>query len=149
MAYALAAWAAGIAWIDWRQRRVPNALLILVIVPALLSAVVAGHGLLQTSAIDSGWGFLIAVGVTLPGYAVGLLGAGDVKFASSLGLLLGPDATLQMLLCFALVLGSVAAVLWMCSRLSARTLTQRIPAAPAMAFAFGVQLWPQLAVTSI
>ncbi|SDV51166.1 A24 family peptidase [Chitinasiproducens palmae] len=72
---------------DLIARRVPNRLVLIV---ALAQGV-----LLSLGRVPPGWGaalagFSAAAALMLPLYAVRLLGAGDVKFAALLGLLIGP-----------------------------------------------------------
>lgn len=133
---ALGGWAGAIAWNDWASRRIPNAALILLLVPAALVLAANGRGLLGSGAVSSVAAMALALGVLLPGYAAGRLGAGDVKFAACLGLVLGLGRTVEMLLLFALLLGaaSAAALAWRGDR------KLRLPAAPAMATAFVVEL---------
>lgn len=134
----LGAWAGAVAWSDFRSHRIPNALLLLLLVPAVLAVVVNGNGLLNMSALSSISGLLIAGLPLLPGYAMGQMGAGDVKFAACLGGLLGAGGALEMLLSTAVLLGLVsAAVLWYSGK-SARQ--RRLPVAPLFATAFGAQL---------
>lgn len=136
MIYALTAWAAVIAWMDWRQHRVPNALLILLLVPALLALILNHQGLLGAGLWTSLAGFVAGGLILLPGYAMGKMGAGDVKFAACLGLLLGWPSVLKMLLLFGLVLGATSAlVLWL-HRQSPEPGKYRIAAAPALAAGF-------------
>lgn len=141
MPYALSVWAGWIAWTDWRQRRVPNAALVLVLVPALLCLAVNRYGLLQAPVVDSLLGLLVAGGVLLPGYALGQMGAGDVKFSAVLGLLLGTSAALKMLLIFGVLLGLLSVLtLWQRSR-RPQSSKHRIAAAPALAVGFVSQLF--------
>lgn len=143
MIWVLGGWACIIAGYDWRQRRIPNVGLVLVLVPALLTLVVNGKGLLGVELWPSLAGMLVA-GVLLPGYALGHMGAGDVKFAGCLGLLLGPWATVKMLLVFAIALGLVSLVQLLNARWSAESRSKRIAAAPALVLGFVVQLcFPQ------
>lgn len=136
--YALGAWAGAVAWIDFRHRRVPNVLLLLMLVPALLALGINRSGLLGVDILPSIAGMLVAGIPLLPGYALGQMGAGDVKFAGSLGLLLGPGAALEMLLIAAALLGAVSAAVWWSARGAVRNL--RLPAAPVFGAAFGMQL---------
>jgi prepilin peptidase CpaA len=141
VAYALSVWAGWVAWVDWRQQRVPNVALVLVLVPALLCLLWNRHGLLQLSIADSLFGLLVAGGVLLPGYAMGRMGAGDVKFSALLGLVLGSTAALKMLLVFGVVLGLLSALaLWRFHR-QPQSLKRRIAAAPALAVGFMSQLF--------
>lgn len=137
----LTLWAAAIALSDWRSHRVPNAALLLLLVPAFLALVVNGKGLLNVAVLPSLIGFLIAGAVLLPGYAMGKMGAGDVKFAACIGLLLGPLATFQVLLMFAITLGVLSAAVWAYHRHLPGQGKQRIAAAPALALAFVAQLF--------
>jgi prepilin peptidase CpaA len=137
----LAIWAAAIALKDWRSHRVPNAALLLLLVPAVLALVVNGRGLLNVAVVPSLIGFFIAGGVLLPGYAMGKMGAGDVKFAACMGLLLGPLAAFQVLLMFAITLGLLSAAIWAYHRKVPGKGKQRIAAAPALALAFVAQLF--------
>jgi prepilin peptidase CpaA len=137
--WALAAWAATAAGLDLRWRRVPNALLLALLIPAVLVLGWTGRGLLEASSLQSLAGALAAV-LLLPGYALGRLGAGDVKLVACLGFVLGGWAALEMLLVGAALLGLASAVALM------RQGSRRLPAAPAFALAFALQLvfGPQL-----
>lgn len=137
----LAFWAAAIAWNDWRSHRVPNVALILLLVPACLALVVNQKGLLNVAVLPSLIGFVVGGAILLPGYVLGKMGAGDVKFSACMGLLLGPLATLKVLLMFAIVLGAISAVIWMYYRDVPDKGKQRIAAAPALALAFIAQLF--------
>ncbi|WP_206362836.1 prepilin peptidase [Stenotrophobium rhamnosiphilum] len=139
----LAIWAVAIAWKDWRSHRVPNVALVLLLVPALLALVVNGKGLLGVAILPSLMGFFIGGGILLPGYAIGKMGAGDVKFAACMGLLLGPLATLKMLLVFAIILGALSAAVWLVHRHVPESGKRRIAAAPALAVGFIVQLFAE------
>lgn len=128
---ALIAWAAAIAAGDFARRRIPNfALLPVVLIAAALPAI-QGSGLLGVSPAASLFGGAIALAL-LPAYAAGGLGAGDVKLASTMGLLLGPGPMALVLVLAALLLG--AAAWWIAKmRPAARA---HIPAAPMLAAAF-------------
>lgn len=137
---ALGAWAAAVAATDLRYRRVPNALLLVLLLPALAVLIYAGRGPLDASPLQSLIGFTIATLALLPGYALGQLGAGDVKFAACLGLLLGAAAAFEMVLVGATLLGLVSAVLILLRRFAAWSVPNTIPATPAFAAAFGLQM---------
>lgn len=139
----LAIWAAAIAWKDWRSHRVPNVALVFMLVPSVLALVVNHKGLLEIAVIPSLIGFFVGGGILLPGYALGKMGAGDVKFAACMGLLLGPLAMLKVLLMFAIVLGVLSAAMWMYYRKVPDNGKQRIAAAPALALAFIAQLFAE------
>jgi prepilin peptidase CpaA len=85
-----------IALSDLYARRVPNAWL----AAALLTAIIAAGLQWLTSVQPQAWpsvpGFAIGLVAMLPFYAMGVLGAGDVKFFATLGFLLGTRALLPI-----------------------------------------------------
>jgi len=137
---ALGVWAAAAAGADLWCRRVPNLLLWILLVPALITLAWSGRGLLGASALHSGLGLLAAGLPLLPGYALGQLGAGDVKLSGSLGLLLGSSGAVEMLLVACVLLGGVCGVVLAVRRGRADRGSVRIPVAPAFAAAFALQL---------
>ena len=95
----------GAGW-DLAERRVPNAFTFGAAVFAFVYfAVVKGAGGLATSLL--GWAAGLAL--FLPLFAVGALGAGDVKLLAAFGAWLGPAGVLVAALC-ASILGGVMAV---------------------------------------
>jgi prepilin peptidase CpaA len=96
------------AVIDVRWRRIPNWL--------TLSALVGGL-VLQVSrlgppgALVALGGAALRLGVLLPFYAIGAIGAGDVKLLAGLGALLGPLALVSVVIYGAIVGGVIAALL--------------------------------------
>lgn len=142
MSIILVAWISAISWCDWHDRRVPNFLLLLLLVPAVLALIVNGNGLLGVERWPSLMGFLLAGGVLLPGYALSKMGAGDVKFAACLGLLLGGLwPTVRMMLVFGIVLGAISVIMLWYYRQDADAAKRRIAAAPALALGFASQLF--------
>jgi len=138
----LVTWVSAIAWCDWRYRRVPNVALLLLLVPAVLALIVNGNGLLGVERWPSFMGFLLAGGVLLPGYALGKMGAGDVKFAACLGLLLGSLwPTVRMMLVFGIALGAISVLMLWHYRQDPDAAKKRIAAAPALAIGFASQLF--------
>lgn len=101
-------WGASVAVVDTVRHRIPNVLLILLLVPDVLALVFSGHGLLNVSPRSSLEGALLGFGLSFPGYLLGKVGAGDVKLCFTLGLVAGLDATLHGLGCAAVILGVVA-----------------------------------------
>lgn len=101
---ALLIWA---AWIDGRQLRVPNWLTF----PMILAGLVYGG-------ISGGWeglghscvGMLVGLACLLPLYAVGGMGAGDVKLMAGMGAWVGATTTWYAF-CVSVVVGAVMAVI--------------------------------------
>jgi prepilin peptidase CpaA len=86
-----------IAAFDFKQRRVPNnALLLGAALTALAAA--ANSQPMPWDALASGKGLLLAALIYLPFYLIGVMGAGDVKFAILLGFFFGPSLLLQIFL---------------------------------------------------
>jgi len=131
----LSIWALVIAGTDFRQLRVPNSLLLLVFVPALLMQFLNGTGLLGLSPVDALIGMGIGLALGLPGYAIRQFGAGDVKYLVVLGLLCGPRGILAILLASALALGLMAVIVAVHARIRQRK-PGRMPAAIALSSGF-------------
>lgn len=118
-------WAAAFVFLvvesDVRCRRIPNHLtfpaLALALALAWLDQGAAGLG---AALLGAGAAF----GLLLVPYAVGALGAGDVKAAMALGALLGPPATLA-LLAFALGFGALIALAHVAASGEARAILRR------------------------
>jgi len=107
-------WLLFIAVYDFRQRRVPNWL---VLAGAFLALATLALG---TGPLAHGWtGALLGAGIgfgfLLLFYVIGLMGAGDVKFAAALGLWVGAWALLPIWLIGSLLAGLHAA-LWLMIR---------------------------------
>ncbi len=134
----LSLWVAVISWYDWKQRRVPNLALVLVLTPAVLALILQPHGLLDASRWSSLGGMVLGFALTLPGYVLRRFGAGDVKFAAVLGLLLGATRGFEMVLWASILMGLAAAGLYY---LSAAPRSHRFPAAPMLATAFMAEMW--------
>ncbi len=131
----LAAWALMLAAVDIRWRRVPN----LALLPVLLMLVVAGvlnygSGCWPEPG-SSGVGAVLALAMWLPGYAVGQVGAGDVKCAFVFSAVLGGVEALEANLLGLLVLGLMAATAMVRGRRAAR-----LPVVPALALGFLIEL---------
>lgn len=135
-------WSLAIAVIDWRERRVPNALLLLLLVPAIVLLILQVDGLLAATWPASLLGLAAGFAVTLPGYWAGKLGAGDVKLAAVLGFVQGWPQVAWTLLAAALMLGAMSlAVVTHYGLANARLV--RIPGAVALAGGFAVVLVAQ------
>ncbi len=126
------------AWDIWR-RRVPNVLLLIVAGPALLIQFFGSRGLFDLDVAQSLVGASIGFGLPVVGYALGQVGAGDVKFATLLGFLVGGVAMLKILLCASLVLGLMSLLALIDAKRRHRA-ARKPPAAVAISMAFIVFL---------
>ncbi len=97
----------GCAW-DLRTRRIPNALTFGAAAAAVVVAIVT-RGADGAASSISGW--FIGVGVLFAAYALGGMGAGDVKLLGALGAWLGPTDALWLAL-YTGVAGGVIALVW-------------------------------------
>lgn len=127
----LSIWATAIALSDITRFRVPNLYLLLVAVPALLVQVWASKGFLGVSWADALGGMGVGFGLTWAGYAVGQVGAGDVKYAALIGFLAGTRALLDILLIAALVIGAMSLAALLYSKLRQASMP-KVPAAVAL-----------------
>lgn len=131
----LVLWAVAIAVMDWRQRKVPNALLLALLLPAVAVLLVTGRSLLSAHWLSSLIGMAVGFAVTLPGYAVSKFGAGDVKLAAVLGLVVGWPLVAWVLVATALLIGA-ASLLMVLAAGFAKARALRLPAGVAFAGAF-------------
>ena len=83
---------------DMRQRQIANSLTLGVALLALIYLLWRGTTWLGAPAGDGGWAFAVALLLTLPGYALGRFGAGDVKLLAALALSSNLDALLWSLI---------------------------------------------------
>lgn len=93
-------------WCDIRERRIPNLLVVIGLVAAVITATIDG-GL--SALLESSSGFSAGLLAMLPFFALRLVGAGDVKLVGVVGGFLGPGALLQALL-YTFISGGVLAV---------------------------------------
>jgi prepilin peptidase CpaA len=107
-------WLLLVAVYDFRQRRVPN-MLVLVGAALALAALALGVNPFQSDWQTSLLGAAVGFGCLLLVYAAGLMGAGDVKFAGALGLWVGLSALLPIWIISSL-LAAVHALLWISFR---------------------------------
>ncbi|CAH1746292.1 Peptidase_A24 domain-containing protein [Thauera humireducens] len=87
--FSASAWSLAIAASDWRERRIPNALLAPAAVLALIALSIQGASPLGASGLAVAKGAGLALLLTLPGYLLRALGAGDVKLLFVIALLGG------------------------------------------------------------
>lgn len=133
---AMAAWALAMAVDDVRHRRVLNWALLPVLGFALAARISGGWPGCELSLVDGLLGALIGLVCWLPGYAIKKSGAGDVKLAIVMGLVLGGTRAFEANLIGFLVLGVQALVFYALGRRGTR-----MPAVPALAVGFIAELW--------
>lgn len=104
----LLAWFALCAEQDARCRQISNALTLGACAAALGWLLYSGQTWLGAAAAEGGQALLLALAMTLPGYALGRLGAGDVKLLAALAL---ASDSLHLLGTF--IGAAVAVVLWL------------------------------------
>lgn len=130
----LAVWGLAVAVYDVRQRRVPNILLILLGVPALLALVVNRQGLLGAGIWESLGGLALGAAPLLAGYLIRQVGAGDVKLSGLQGFILGAAGACEALLISGVVLGLMS--LFAMRQRNRGTPDIRLPAALALVVGF-------------
>lgn len=102
------AWCLGIFASDLTRRRIPNFMSFGAILVAIGFLLFSGHAVLGASWQSALLGASLGLLLTLPGYLLGQLGAGDVKLLFAIGLLGGWYATLFTFIVAALVAGAVS-----------------------------------------
>ncbi|EJZ56350.1 prepilin peptidase [Pseudomonas sp. MWU13-2625] len=108
LSFTLLVWLAMCAAFDARQRRIPNVLTLGAGALALGYLLWTGNTWLGADAEQGGWAFLIALVLTLPGYFMGRMGAGDVKLMTALGL-----ATDGLFILGAFIGAGLASLIWL------------------------------------
>ena len=93
---------------DMRQRQIANGLTLGGGLLALVYLLWTGSTWMGAPAADGGWALALALLLTLPGYAMGRFGAGDVKLLSSLALASNADYLLGTLIGAGIALGAWA-----------------------------------------
>lgn len=106
--FVLLIWLAVCAAQDARQRRIANALTFGAGALALIYLLVTGTTWLGAEAQQGLWAGVIALMLTLPGYFMGRMGAGDVKLMTAMGL-----ATNGLFILCAFIGAGVASLLWL------------------------------------
>lgn len=127
----IAVWAAWVALYDWRQQRVPNLLLLPVLVCAVLAVAINRQSLLGAGVVEALLGMVVAAAPWMLGYGLRQVGAGDVKFAAILGLIVGLPVAATATLMTAVIAGVISLQL---RRMGGRGL--RWPLAPALVAGF-------------
>lgn len=104
-------WAAALAVFDWRQRRLPNLMLLFAWALGLVHAALTGV-LPFGAAISDGLGTaIVALLAFWPAYRAGWMGAGDVKLCATIGWLGGVKMLLAVLLIGTLLSGLIGLAL--------------------------------------
>lgn len=104
------------AWIDGKELRVPNWITFPMVLSGLAFSTITGG----VSGLGEGvMGMCVGLLTLLPLYAVGGMGAGDVKLMAGIGAWLGWEVTLAAF-CVSTVVGAVMAVIMVLWRKSAR-----------------------------
>lgn len=127
-------WSLTIAWFDWRARRIPNLLSLGSWCVGASVCLLTGRSWLGDPWQSAAWAAGLGLILTLPGYAFGKLGAGDVKYLTGIGLLTSWQTLLTTFTVASLVAGCLAMV-W---------LLQRSPAVQPWLARLSAQ-WPRLA----
>ena len=98
-------WLALCAIQDLRERQIANGLTLGAGLLALIYLLWVGVSWLGLPPSDAAWAFALVLLLTLPGYALGHFGAGDVKLLAALALASGVECVLVTLVGAGLALG--------------------------------------------
>lgn len=115
-------WLAACSVQDLIQRQIANILTFGAAALALLYLLWTGHTWLGASAAEGGWALLIVLLLTLPGYALNKLGAGDVKLLIALALATDRPTVLGTII----GAGLCAGVLWFLASKALPLVNQRV-----------------------
>jgi prepilin peptidase CpaA len=99
----------GIAvWFDYRERRIPNRLVFTGMIAGLVTGMISGgvKGLAW-----SALGMLAGIGILLVPFAMGGIGAGDVKLLGAIGAILGARGALFSMLYGAIAGGLISVII--------------------------------------
>jgi prepilin peptidase CpaA len=88
------------AGIDWRERRIPNWLTVLMAISGIVTSFQAGH---VASPFQAVLGMVVGFGILFVLFAMGALGGGDVKLVAAAGVWLGPIIIVKVFLVAAIV----------------------------------------------
>jgi len=113
------AFACGAAWVDCRERRIPNRLVLAGLAVALVGQLtlngMSGLGLALG-------GVALGLALMLPFYALGAMGAGDAKLVGMIGAFVGPWGVLSVTVLTFLAGGVLAIAVALRNRALGRTL---------------------------
>ncbi|WP_051961727.1 prepilin peptidase [Methylobacter sp. BBA5.1] len=110
--WALGCWATACGGYDLAVRRIPNILSLGAHAGALAMLAVSGQGWLGAPPSSCFAAWALALVLTVPGYAMRRLGAGDVKLLAAMGLAGGMEAMLIAYATAGLLVGGTA-VIWL------------------------------------
>lgn len=116
---------------DWRTRRIPNEIVITLVVAGLACAAIISPEPLAGVARSAG-GIAVGLLLWLPFYALRWIGAGDVKLFAAASAWLGPERAVIGSLVAAL-LGGILAALWMLRTHGVRDTAMRMAVGVAVA----------------
>jgi Flp pilus assembly protein protease CpaA len=109
-------WCVVVCLFDLTTRRVPNLLSLSAVLVAIIYLLITGATMLGSVWTSALLGAVLALAVSVPGYLMGQLGAGDVKLLLAIGLIAGWFNTLLAFLIGALIAASFAIVCLIISR---------------------------------
>ena len=132
---ALLVWLALCAGQDARERQISNVLTLGAGACALAWLLATGQTWLGAHGSDAALAFAVVLLLTLPGYALGQFGAGDVKLLAALALATSLDHVLGTF-----IGAGVALVAWQLVRRKARQPGEKKPFAPCLLAGFAVSL---------
>ncbi len=114
-----------IVWTDWNERRIPNRLLVCMLIPGAVTLLMEGTGLFWYAVLS----LIIAGAVFFMIYMSfpGSMGAGDVKLAAVTGLYLGVRKTVCVF-AMAFCLAAFVCAILIC--LKQMDVKQRVPFSP-------------------
>jgi len=95
------------AIIDWRSRRIPNWLTLVIVLSGLGSSLLPGH---VTTLGQAGLGLVVGFALPFVLYALGALGGGDVKLLAGIGAWLGPWGVF-LVFCAEAVVGMIIVII--------------------------------------
>ena len=125
----LLAWVLAVALWDLRTRRIPN---LLIVVGLGLGLLLAG---IQGTWPAALWGGGLAFGLGIIPFALRALGGGDVKAAIVVGLFVGPQGVLKVVLVTALLSGIYALAWWSIKNYRSLKLDYSLPVGAPMCVA--------------
>ncbi|MDD5329944.1 MAG: A24 family peptidase [Sulfuricella sp.] len=108
---AVIVWAGGLAYEDWRWRRLPNVLLAAGVVLGLVHWAAYGAMPFGATISDGAVAAVLGLAALLPFYRAGWMGAGDVKLSAVIGWLGGLQILLAVFLVACMVAGGLAIML--------------------------------------